>query len=83
MNILEEMNSDWDRNYDTMVIRDENAKADGKLVGRYVREPIADGYAYYKIVKVKKSTIDIKLITGIGDDYSIPYWGTEASVKKN
>lgn len=65
-----------------MIERDKAAKANGELKGRYVREPIADGYAYYEITKVTKTKVKIKLVTGIGDDYRVNYWGNEATIER-
>jgi len=82
-NELFELNCEWDRNYDIMVAKDEKAKREGKLVGRFVREAYADGYAYYEIVSENKNTLRIKSIKGLGDDWTIPYWGDEANVEKD
>jgi len=61
---------------------DDQAKAKSQLVGRYIREQIADGFAYYKIVKENKKTVRIELVRNIGDDYSVPVWGLKASIQK-
>jgi len=74
---------EWDKNYDKMVAKDKKARKKGKLVGRYMREPIADGYAYYEIIKENKKTLRLKVIVGLGDDWRVPYWGDEANVDKN
>jgi uncharacterized protein YutD len=54
---------------------DRKAAEKGSLIGRYIQESYADGYAYYVITKVKKNTVTIKSVKGIGDDWEIPYWG--------
>lgn len=46
-----------DRIYKLMVDSDEAAKAKGDLVGRYIRESIADGYAYYTVESVNNRTV--------------------------
>ena len=69
-------------NWDKIVSEDKAAKDDGKLVGRYIKEQIADGFAIYQIVRENKQTVRIKVVTGIGDDWIIPYWGEEAAIDK-
>lgn len=74
----------WEENFEKKLEKpDEKAKKEGKLVGRYIRESIADGYAFYKIIKESKNTVEIKHIKGIGDDYMINYWGKQATIQKN
>jgi hypothetical protein len=58
------------------------AKKAGTLVNRTFREPYADGYAYYKIIKENQNTVKIQSID-IGDGWTIPYWGKSATIKKN
>lgn len=62
--------------------QDAKAKTEGKLVGRYIQEPRGDGYAIYRIVRENKKTVRIQRVTGIGDDWSVPYWGDETTVDK-
>lgn len=60
------------------------SRSEGELVGRFISEPFADGKAYYKIVKENKNTVRIKVCRGLGDDnWVIPYWGEETSIKKD
>jgi hypothetical protein len=69
-------------NYNAMEKRDADAKAKGTIVGRYVAEPYADGYAYYEILWENKATVTAQVITGIGDDWVIPYWGRRAKIDR-
>lgn len=62
--------------------KDEKAKAEGKLVGRYIAESFADGQAIYVITKELEVWVEIKVCTGIGDDWVIPYWGEKARIDK-
>jgi hypothetical protein len=62
---------------------DNLARLGGKLVGRYLKEPIADGNAFYKIVKENKASVRVEKITGIGDDWSILRWEATLSVPKS
>lgn len=73
----------FDANMERMQATDKKAKAAGSLVGRYIQEPFADGYAYYLIFKENKKTVRIQRVTGIGDDWTIPYWGDTASISKD
>jgi hypothetical protein len=70
-------------NFDQLKIQDNTAKQNGTLVGRYIQEGVADGYAYYQIVKEGKNTVKIRQVTGVGDDWMVSYWGREASIKKS
>jgi hypothetical protein len=62
---------------------DNKAKERATLVGRFIQEPFADGYATYQIIKENKSTVRIRVCTGLGDDWVIPYWGEEATIEKS
>jgi len=70
-------------NFRTLQAKDAEARAAGRIVGRYISEPFADGYAYYVVVQEKRATVIVKVVTGIGDDWTIPYWGTRASIQKS
>lgn len=60
---------------------DAEAKKKSSLLWRFIREPHADGAAFYQIIRVNKGgTVRIKVCTGIGDDWVIPYWGEEATI---
>ena len=72
-----------DENLKAMYAKDREAKEKGILVGRIIRERFADGYACYEIVKENKTTVRIRVVTGIGDDWRIPYWGSETSIPKS
>lgn len=62
---------------------DELAEANNQLVGRYIREPFADGYAVYQITKQFEKTVHIQVVTGLGDDWRIPYWGDNAIIERS
>lgn len=47
--------------------------------------PIADGYAYYTIVRENKRTVRIECVAmpdGLALGYKVPYWGDEATIDK-
>lgn len=58
------------------------AKKHNRLVGRYIKEQIADGYAFYIIVKETKNKVKIELCKNLGDDYCVPYFGDSATIDK-
>jgi hypothetical protein len=72
-----------DANWRRLKEKDAQAKARGTLVGRYIKEPYADGYAVYEITRANPKSVHIKVVRGIGDDWEIPYWGSEATIKRS
>jgi hypothetical protein len=64
-----------------MEMEDKMAKAEGRLVGRYLKEGIADGYAFYRITKVSQRTATLVHIKGIGDNYRVPMLGDGGTAK--
>ena len=75
-----EANAAMDRNRDLLQKIDQDAKAKGELLWRYIQEQVADGYAIYQIVKVNKKSVRIVHCEGMGDDYFVSYWGGEATI---
>lgn len=71
-----------DKNFNKLEEEDTAAKKKKQLVGRYVSQPWADGRAYYQIVKENKKTVKMEVVTGIGDDWVIPYWGESPTIDK-
>lgn len=78
MDFVEAINKNWER----LQQCDKEAKEKGELAGRYIDEPFADGKAIYQIIRVNKKTVRIRVCTGLGDDWIIPYWGEETSIDK-
>ena len=67
---------DWDRydeaiktNFNLLEEINKRCKEKGSLVGRYFTSSVADGYAYYQVIKENKKTVRIIRIVGLGDDY--------------
>jgi hypothetical protein len=73
----------YTKNLQNLESTDTIAKKQGKLVGRYISHPYADGYAYYRITKENKKTVHIEVVTGLGDDWVLPAWGDETTIDKN
>ena len=71
------------KNWKALEDVDKKAKENGKLVGRYIQHPFADGYAIYKIVKENTKTVKIRVVKGIGDDWVLPAWGKECDIHKD
>ena len=72
-----------DKNWKKLEKKDQESKKKGKLVGRFITEPYADGSAVYKIVSESGDKVRIKVVRNIGDDWEIPYWGEETTIKKS
>lgn len=69
-------------NWEGLVAADKAAKAAGSLVGRYLTHPYADGQAVYQITKATTRTATIRVVTGLGDDWVLPAWGTQATLTR-
>jgi len=81
----EEIDHIIDENWKRLQEHDNTVKKEGKLVGRYIQESVADGYAIYQIIKENKKTVRIKRIPYVcGDEYEVSYWGgDEATIEKD
>lgn len=77
-----EWKKQMDANWEKVRKADEEAKAAGKLVGRYLDFPAGDGKAIYTITKENKTTVRVEVVTGIGDDWTIPTLGAGGTIKK-
>lgn len=82
MRIVPDIIQKFERDEKTMYEKDKKARSKNSLIGRYVREPYADGYAFYEIVKENTKTVKIKHLD-IWDAWVIPYWGKSATINKN
>ena len=71
----------WEKQKADLDDNDEKARRAGKLVGRYITQPVADSLAYYVIVRENKKTVRIRHVA-IGDGWMVDYWGQEAKVDK-
>lgn len=71
-------------NWEKLEAQDIKAREDGTLVGRYIREPVADGHATYVIVKEYENTVRIKYVPEVcPDEYRYSYWGNGGSIRKS
>lgn len=64
--------SDWETarrgaeyNYDALKIIDREQRDKGELLWRYFRRNVADGYAYYQVVRVTKKSAIVEVCRGI------------------
>ncbi len=80
---LEKTNKTINDNFGQLVDLDKEANKRGDLVGRFIKEAIDDGFAYYQIVKENKRIVHIEVCDQLGDDWVIPYWGEKASIDKD
>ena len=64
---------------------DNEAREAGELIGRFIQEPYADGYAYYQIVEEDKQKNNVLIMSckQLGDDWVIPYWGDKTWIDKD
>ena len=71
--------SQMDKKYNDMMAIDAAAKEAGELKGRVIKEPFADGHAYYLIKKVNKKTVRI-VHQDVYDGWVLPFFGKEATI---
>jgi len=60
----------WKQREERMREEDAVAKDKGELVGRYISEHVADGYAYYVVAKVDGNTVTLDHVDTF-DGYAI------------
>jgi hypothetical protein len=82
MELWEKMLAESERRYEELEKQDREAQNRGQLVGRYISQGVADGSAYYQIIRENKKTVRIRLFEGISDDYRVAYWGYETTINK-
>lgn len=71
------------KNWEKIVEQDTKARKAGTLVGRYLREPVADGNAIYVITKVYKRTVHIRYVPEVcPDEYRVAYFKDKDSIKR-
>jgi hypothetical protein len=77
----DELIAEMEQRHKTMVENDQLSRKAGILVGRYIKEQYADGYAFYEITREYKNKVRIKWLD-IYVGWVIPYWGKEATIDK-
>ena len=68
---VKDMLAQWDKKWEEVQYEDKLAKRRKTLVGRYYKEQIADGYAFYLITADTGKRCKVSRITGLGDDWMI------------
>lgn len=60
--VFEDMEKAWkeEEKHFEVEIAKSNALPEGVVVGKLVNTPVADGYAWYEVVKVGKKTVKLK-----------------------
>ena len=77
-NSCESLSDQMEHSYDQMVARDAEAKAEGTIVGRYLKERAADGYAFYEVIAVNgDDSLQIECLD-IYDCWSVPMYESMA-----
>ena len=69
----ESLTDRMERGYNDMVARDKEAKEEGTLIGRYLKERAADGYAFYQIVGEDSHGLQVERLD-IYDGWSVPMY---------
>lgn len=64
-----------DKIINDLMKQDRKAKIAGKVVGRVIEVSVADGFAYYEVIKENKKTVRIRWVPSIHDEYRTMYWG--------
>lgn len=81
MNDWEKARVNADNNLNVLEGIDKEQKAKGEILWRYFKRNVADGYAFYQIVKVTKKTAKVVLCTGIClDEWVDNLLGTECTL---
>jgi hypothetical protein len=72
----------WDANLAALKECDRLARVAERLVGRMIQHPYADSYAYYQVIKETKRTATIRVCRGLGDDWVLPAWGEQITLRR-
>ena len=80
--------NDWEKSYENIKHNlhilegiDREQRRKGEILWRYFKRPVADGYAYYQVVKVTKKTALIKICRGVAlDEWTDNLLGEECSL---
>lgn len=71
MSYIDDFKAKMDRQMEELTANDTTAEEAGTLVGRYIRESIADGYAYYVVTEEYPRTVIVEHVDYC-DGYRIP-----------
>jgi hypothetical protein len=77
------MRGAYERNLERLQACDRLAEARGILVGRYFREIVEDGFAYYVIIEDFGDRVRVELAQGLGTDTPTPYYGNSCVILRN
>ncbi|MHB8698663.1 MAG: hypothetical protein ACYC9J_11660 [Sulfuricaulis sp.] len=78
------MQATYRRNFSRLRACDRGAESRGDIVGRYFRETVADGFAYYIVSdELPYGWVKIRLVHGVGTDTPASYFGEEAVILQN
>jgi hypothetical protein len=71
-----------DDNLNWLFELDRRAREAGSLVGRYFAVPVADGRAFYQVIKEFKKNVILQHISEVGDDWMDHHFGHGGSFPK-
>lgn len=81
---------DWDKDFNKSI--NDNYKLMNSIIkdcvekntieGLILSFGVADGEAYYQIIKVNKTTVNVELCENLGDDYRLATIGVKGTIKK-
>lgn len=72
-----------EKRWNDLLDQDRESKRLGRLVGRYISHPYADGNAIYTITAESARKVTVEVVTGIGDDWVLPAWGPKTTISKS
>lgn len=70
------------RNFERLVACDAEAQKNGGMVGRYFREMVDEGYAYYVVSEDMGGRVRVVLAQGVGTDTPATGYGLEVVILK-
>jgi len=72
----------YQRNFERLRTCDAEAQKNGGMVGRYFREMVFEGYAYYVVSEDMGGWVRVVLAQGVGTDTPATGYGLEAVILK-
>lgn len=72
----------YQRNFERLRTCDAEAQKNGGMVGRYFREMVDEGHAYYVVIEDMGKRVRVVLAQGVGTDTPALGYGLEAVILK-
>lgn len=80
-NNIDKYLSDCDKNYKLLCEIKNEALDRNELLGSIISFPVADGFAYYQVLKIKDNNAFVVVCKNLGDDYEEILIGKEGWIK--